>query len=79
MKGVDSMMFDALDCERRQPSSDTPRCAVCEEAARPEHGPYCFRHAVMAVSAWRESSPNCHRPLGVVAPGSHGQASLSAP
>jgi hypothetical protein len=42
--------FDAVDTERRPPSSDTPRCAVCDEAGLPRYGNYCFRHAVMAVS-----------------------------
>lgn len=43
--------FDPNDLERSTPSSATPRCAMCEEAALPRHDGYCFRHAFVAVPA----------------------------
>jgi hypothetical protein len=36
--------FDISDPERWQPSMQTPRCALCEEAALPQYGGFCFRH-----------------------------------
>ena len=42
-------MFDLSDPERRQPSMQTPRCALCEEAAQPQYGGFCFRHMGTSV------------------------------
>jgi hypothetical protein len=52
--------FDRHDHERSRPSAATPRCVLCEEAALPAHGGYCFRHAFVGVSsstARRANSP----------------------
>jgi hypothetical protein len=43
--------FDLSDPERWQPSMQTPRCALCEEAALPQYGGFCFRHMGTSVNA----------------------------
>lgn len=42
--------FDEADSERRRPSTDTPNCALCDDAGLPRYGGFCFRHALLAVS-----------------------------
>lgn len=41
-------IFDSYDPERRGPSTPTPRCGLCHEAASPRYGNLCFRHATYA-------------------------------